>query len=246
MHDSGGRTIHGPIGDEIEGSFLWLPKTRTRSAARAESYRNMQRVLPGDVIFSFAEGAVGAVGVALAPARQAPRPPELAGIACGGGSDTGWLLPVRFAMLKNSIAATRARSPSAADPPCCSEREDGMTLKPREVRRPTARIPRPKGVLLTAVPAPRPASCNSAEWRSAAIVESVTDRSAAWRTMRPKRPSSSAPISDRWPKVAAAGTRRAGPFPEESRGDRASVSDHGPFGSAAFEGATYQALASMQ
>lgn len=88
---------------EIEGSFLWLPKTRTRIAARNESYRNMRRVLPGDVIFSFAEGAVGAVGVALAPARQAPRPPELAGIACGGGADTGWLLPVRFGTLKNPL-----------------------------------------------------------------------------------------------------------------------------------------------
>ncbi len=61
---------------EVEGEveYLWSPKVN-QNGARNVSYDNMVRVMPGDVVFSFADAAIRAVGVALgrAPERRCSR-----------------------------------------------------------------------------------------------------------------------------------------------------------------------------
>ncbi|HET9328897.1 MAG TPA: HNH endonuclease [Steroidobacteraceae bacterium] len=79
---------------EIEGGYLWCAKGGGRGSVVLD---NMARAAPGEVVFSFAEGRVGAVGLVSERQRAAPAPgarPAPARRAPGG-----WLLPVRFAVL---------------------------------------------------------------------------------------------------------------------------------------------------
>jgi putative restriction endonuclease len=80
---------------EIDGEYLWSPK-KNKNGANNESYNNMTKVMPGDVVFSFADAAVRAVGIALGRAREAPKPPEFASAGDQWGTDPGWQVPVRF------------------------------------------------------------------------------------------------------------------------------------------------------
>jgi hypothetical protein len=86
---------------ELEGEFLWSPKKKQAGAADSESSNNMTRIMPGDVVFSFSlsAGVVGAVGVALSRAREAPNPFENAAARGQSGRQRGWQVTVRFAEL---------------------------------------------------------------------------------------------------------------------------------------------------
>jgi putative restriction endonuclease len=88
---------------EIEGSYLWFANKARKSKARSESDKNIQRLLPGDIVFSFAQGAIGAIGVALGSAREAAKPLEFDSIAEYADTQSGWLVPVRFMTLANSL-----------------------------------------------------------------------------------------------------------------------------------------------
>jgi putative restriction endonuclease len=90
---------------EIEGSYLWFSNRSHRSKARSESEKNIQRLSPGDVVFSFADGLIGAVGVVLGLARESARPPELAAVDDQADANQGWLVPVRFMSLERPLRA---------------------------------------------------------------------------------------------------------------------------------------------
>jgi hypothetical protein len=77
----------------LMGDYLWTADAE--SGAQAESVRNLQAVQTGDLIFSFANGSISGVGLALRTAQPAQRPVEL--VATGKAGDaSGWHLPVRF------------------------------------------------------------------------------------------------------------------------------------------------------
>src|SRR5579871_4639163 len=82
----------------IAGEYLWFARGSRVSRFRSESYRNLLQVLPGDVVFSFADGAVGAVGLVLGAAREAHRP--IGSVPAKSLVDTGWLVPIRFIVLQ--------------------------------------------------------------------------------------------------------------------------------------------------
>ena len=48
---------------EVPGGFLWSPKTRS-DGARNQFYDNMKDVVAGDVVFSFCDTRIKAIGVA--------------------------------------------------------------------------------------------------------------------------------------------------------------------------------------
>lgn len=87
---------------ELDGEYLWLPKTN-RNGTNNVSYDNMVRVLPGDVVFSFADAAIRAVGVALGRAREAAQPAELGKAGEQWGVAPGWQVPVRFRALATPL-----------------------------------------------------------------------------------------------------------------------------------------------
>jgi hypothetical protein len=93
----------GTVRHEIEGSYLWFANKVHKSKARSESDKNIQRLVPGDIVCSFADGAVGAIGVVLGSAREAAKPLEFDSIAEYADTQKGWLVPVRFMTLTNSL-----------------------------------------------------------------------------------------------------------------------------------------------
>lgn len=82
--------------EERDGSFLWFANQPQKSKARSESVKSIQRLLPGDVVYSFAEGAIGAVGVVLGSAREAVRPAQSGAGGAPPDGPSGSLIPVRF------------------------------------------------------------------------------------------------------------------------------------------------------
>lgn len=86
---------------EVDGGYLWSPLTRS-DGGRHEFYENMKRVRPGDVVFSFANAQLRAVGVCVAPAILMPKPTEF-GVAGSAWLNEGWRVPVSFSKLDQPL-----------------------------------------------------------------------------------------------------------------------------------------------
>ena len=85
---------------EFSGGFLWSPKTKA-DGRRNYFYDNMQRVEPGDVVFSFCDTHIKAAGLATERATTAPKPDF--GKAGKSWSKEVWLVPVEFSEFKQPL-----------------------------------------------------------------------------------------------------------------------------------------------
>lgn len=84
---------------EIEGGYIWSPQ-KDKSGKPRVSYSNLERVTPRDLIVSFADGQVKAVGVAMSPARDCERPTEFEqNPVASAWSDEGWIVDVEWECL---------------------------------------------------------------------------------------------------------------------------------------------------
>jgi putative restriction endonuclease len=83
----------------LPGDFLWSPQ-RNSNGSQNESFHNMTRVQPGELVFAFSDGAVRGVGIALRTAFEAPGSPNPA----RAHTSPGWHLPVRFLELEAPLA----------------------------------------------------------------------------------------------------------------------------------------------
>ncbi len=105
---------------EIDGQYLWSPKTES-NGSRSEFYNNMRRAVPGDLVLSYAGQAVRYVGRVVDFAFTAPKPAEF-GNTGGNWSLDGWLLPVFWTPLgppvrpKEFIASLRPLLPQRYSP----------------------------------------------------------------------------------------------------------------------------------
>lgn len=79
---------------EVRGGYLWSPM-RNANGAINQTYENMTRVRPGDIVFSYARGQLGAVGRVVEAATASPKPTEFGNIG-GYWSNEGWLVGVDF------------------------------------------------------------------------------------------------------------------------------------------------------
>lgn len=86
---------------EVRGGYLWSPK-RNANGARNQTYDNMTIAQPGDIVFSYANGVIGAVGVVMGRASPCPKPPDFGRVGDYWSND-GWLLPVAFTELQASV-----------------------------------------------------------------------------------------------------------------------------------------------
>jgi len=86
---------------EINGGYLWSPKTKA-NGDRNHFYDTMTQVAPGDVIFSFANTYIKAIGIARAEHESAGKPNEF-GSAGANWTNEGWYVPVDFIELSNPI-----------------------------------------------------------------------------------------------------------------------------------------------
>ena len=85
---------------EVRGNFMWSPK-QNANGARNQFYENMREVSAGDVVFSFCDTRVKAVGVVTGNADTGPEPDF--GTAGSNWSREGWYVPVDYRILDNQI-----------------------------------------------------------------------------------------------------------------------------------------------
>lgn len=86
---------------EVPGGYLWSPKTRADGALNP-FYEFMREVSPGDLIFSFCDTYIRAIGIAQSTAYEAPKPMEFGNV--GAYWDRiGWRVKVHFTELRNVV-----------------------------------------------------------------------------------------------------------------------------------------------
>ena len=85
---------------EVPGGFLWSPKARA-DGGRNYFYECMQEVRPGDVVFSFCETYIKAIGVAQSSAITSAKPEFRT--AGSNWADEGWFVEVEFEEVLNPI-----------------------------------------------------------------------------------------------------------------------------------------------
>lgn len=93
---------------EFRGGYLWSPK-RKANGHRNPFYDFMREVAPGDVVFSFAETRILAIGFAVSNAYEAPKPAEF-GSTGAYWHMIGWRVDVRFVKLQLPIRPTDSMS----------------------------------------------------------------------------------------------------------------------------------------
>ncbi len=86
--------------EEIFGSFLWSPQLKS-NGHQNPFYNFMKEVRPGDVVFSFCDTKIKAIGIAIGPAEGAPKPAFIQGGV--NWSNEGWLVPVDYTELTTPI-----------------------------------------------------------------------------------------------------------------------------------------------
>jgi HNH endonuclease len=86
---------------EIEGGYLWSPK-RSANGARNPFYETMREVSPGDLIFSFVDTRIPAIGLARSYCWDCPKPIEF-GSSGQNWENIGWRVNVAFTKLLNII-----------------------------------------------------------------------------------------------------------------------------------------------
>jgi putative restriction endonuclease len=86
---------------EVQGGYLWSPK-RNANGARNPFYESMREVAPGDLILSFMDTRILAVGIAQSYCWESPKPLEF-GSSGQNWENVGWRVKVHFTELTNKI-----------------------------------------------------------------------------------------------------------------------------------------------
>jgi putative restriction endonuclease len=86
---------------EVGGGYLWSPK-RNRDESKNHFYETMREVSRGDLVFSFNNRKIMAVGVIVGPAYTSPKPPEF-GSAGINWQLVGWRVDVKYHTLVHQI-----------------------------------------------------------------------------------------------------------------------------------------------
>lgn len=86
---------------EFHGGYLWSPKRKT-NGARNPFYESMREVSPGDLILSFKDTNIVAIGIARTHCYEAPKPLEF-GTVGAYWDMKGWRVDVHYIPLSNQI-----------------------------------------------------------------------------------------------------------------------------------------------
>lgn len=86
---------------EFAGGYLWSPK-RKKNGHQNAFYDFMRVVSPGDVIFSFVDTRIPAIGLARSHSYESPKPKEF-GRTGAYWDQIGWRVDVVFAKLAHSM-----------------------------------------------------------------------------------------------------------------------------------------------
>ena len=91
---------------ETQGGYLWSPK-RSQGDRFNLFYDNMREVAPGDLVFSFSDTFIRAIGVVQGHCYECPKPAEF-GSTGRNWNAIGWRVRVRAAIAKAEQAVRAA------------------------------------------------------------------------------------------------------------------------------------------
>lgn len=86
---------------ELAGGYLWSPK-RNANRGRNPFYETMREVSPGDIVFSFVDTRIVAIGIAKSYCWECPKPVEF-GSSGEYWENVGWKVNVTFTQLLNRV-----------------------------------------------------------------------------------------------------------------------------------------------
>jgi hypothetical protein len=86
---------------EVIGGYLWSPKRKSNGGVNP-FYESMREVAPGDIVLSFADTRIAAIGIARSHCYECPKPVEF-GSAGMNWDDVGWKVEVRFTELNHRV-----------------------------------------------------------------------------------------------------------------------------------------------
>lgn len=92
---------NGTYKSEVPGGFLWSPKTKS-NGHKNQFYDFMTEVQAGDIVFSFCDTRIKAVGIATASVSTSPKP-DFGKAGDSWSAKVGWMLPVEFEEFKDPI-----------------------------------------------------------------------------------------------------------------------------------------------
>lgn len=124
---------------EVAGGYLWSPK-RNADGRRNPYYEYMREVAPGDLIFSFADTYIRAIGVAKSHCYECPKPPEFGNVGMNWES-IGWKVDVEY---RSIVRRFRPIEHMATLAPLLPERYSPLSAQGRGMQ----------SVYLTSVPGP--------------------------------------------------------------------------------------------
>lgn len=82
---------------EVEGGYIWSPK-QDSNGAKNQTYINLTLTCPGDIVISYAAGAVKAIGVVESRFQEQAKPSDF-GSAGSTWSNIGWAVPISWQVL---------------------------------------------------------------------------------------------------------------------------------------------------
>lgn len=80
---------------------MWSPK-RNKNGARNRFYDNMRIVAPGDIVFSYVDTRIKAVGVIASIAHESAKPTEF-GVVGANWDNVGWQVKVQYHEMQNLV-----------------------------------------------------------------------------------------------------------------------------------------------
>lgn len=86
---------------EVPGGYLWSPKRKANGHANP-FYEFMREVTPGDIVFSFADTRIQALGIVRSHGYEAPKPAEFGSVGAYW-EQVGWRADVAFHELVHKI-----------------------------------------------------------------------------------------------------------------------------------------------
>lgn len=86
---------------EVGSGYIWSPY-RNANGAFNQTYENMRHVRVGDIVFSYADGRIGAVGRVTVEASPSPKPVEFGNVGDYWANE-GWLVEVDFKPIPKSL-----------------------------------------------------------------------------------------------------------------------------------------------
>lgn len=89
---------------EVGGHYIWCPKHK-KDGTQNHFYETLREVQRGDLIFSYADAHLQAVGIAKLPCYSCPRPDEFGRIG-EAWSDRGWRVDVEFQKFVHPLRIT--------------------------------------------------------------------------------------------------------------------------------------------